>query len=234
MENYLSLLLDDRNRQLWENINSKFDVQLEKSPEPNYRTRVNNNIAIIGIDTNNINPSSFTHELLHVLLKDKKLNIVEDFYNAIRNSENANGVFSTVLKEHVTNCLEHVIILPIFLNMGFRNEEFIKDYSEKKMNNRLMTTLQEKFKIGNSYNLIAVDFYIGKFFAMKSCNNSSFNYTKYYEKFKKLDPQLFQLLDDFWNDWQTFEIDNPNDSYDEILELFLTDLTKWLRNKNMA
>ena len=47
----------------------------------------------------------------------------------------------------------------------------------------------------------------------------------------KLEKSLYKILSDFWNDWTTFDIEDPNDSYDEILELFVDDLKEWSKNK---
>ena len=113
------------------------------------------------------------------------------------------------------------------------NKDFIKDYGERKMNNRLLTKLQSAFKHKHIYSRDAIDFYIGKFFAMKSCNNKNFKYDKYYEQLKKLDSQLFALLDNFWEDLLTFDINDAGDSYDEILNFFINDITNWMRNKTI-
>jgi len=233
MENYLQQLIDGQNKDLWEYLNSKFEIILEESPEDNYMTNVVGQKAIIRIDKLQVLPAPFTHELLHIQLKDKKLKIANDLFKKIAESPNLTKLFSVALQEHIGNCLEHIIMLPVFLELGYDNKDFIKDYGERKMNNRLLTKLQSAFKHKHIYSRDAIDFYIGKFFAMKSCNNKNFKYDKYYEQLKKLDSQLFALLDNFWEDLLTFDINDAGDSYDEILNFFINDITNWMRNKTI-
>lgn len=233
MEKHLNQLIDERNRLLWSELNDKFKIILTQSLEPNYMTQINKGIATIYIYENDINPAYFTHELLHIYLKSKNIQIVRDFYKAVEQSPSINFLFSNELKTHITNCLEHYLMLPLFLKLGFENHHFIIDYNERKMNNKLMTDLQENYKINNTYNKEAIDFFIGKFFAMKTCNNTYFNYSKYYKCFSRLDQKLYRLLCDFWEDWITYNPNDPDDNYIEILEIFLDDLNNWFNQKNI-
>jgi hypothetical protein len=233
MEKYLDKLIDNRNIKLWNELKEKFEFILIKSPEPNYMSRLDGETATICIYESDINPAHFTHELLHVYLKLKGVQIVSDFYSVIDNNPDIYYFFSTDLKSHVTNCLEHNLMLPIYLSLGFENHYFISDYKEKKMNNKLMSSLKERYRINGVYDREAIDFYIGKFFAMKTCNNKSFNYSKYYSSFIKLDKKLFKTLNDFWKDWETYDLNDANDNYDEILEYFIEDLNDWQNKKNI-
>jgi len=234
MEKYLNKLIDNRNTKLWNELNEKYEFILLKSPEPNYMSNLDGEIATICIYEKDINPAHFTHELLHIFLKSKGVQIINDFYEIIENSPEIHYFFSTELKSHITNCLEHNLMLPIYLSLRFENHYFISDYTDRKMNNKLMSALQERYKVNGIYDSEAIDFYIGKFFAMKTCNNKSFNYSKYYNSFIKLDKKLFKLLTDFWNDWKTYNINDSNDNYDDILDYFIKDLKDWNNNKNIA
>lgn len=233
MEEYLDDLIDERNINLWNELNERFEFILLESPETNYMSKLDVDTATICIYKNDINPAHFTHELLHIYIKFKGFEIVSDFHKIIEDNPDIHYFFSTELKSHVTNCLEHHLMLHKYLEMGFENRYFICDFKEKKMNNNLLSALQERYKVNGLYDREAIDFFIGKFFAMKTCNNKSFNYSKYYKAFMRLDKKLFKLLTDFWSDWETFDLNEPDDNYDEILEYFIEDLNDWKTNKKI-
>jgi len=231
MIKYLTVLIDDKNTDLWNELSEMYEIELIASPEQNYMSKVSGKTATISIYENDLSSTSFTHELLHLYLKSKNVKIVEDFNSALKNSEKLNRLFSNGLKEHVTSCLEHELMLPLFLKMGYENRFFTSDFNEPKMNKKMLGILLERYKNKDIYNREAVDFYIGTFLAMKSCNNKSFNYHKYYIAFQKLDNGLYNLLSDFWLDWKTYDFEDVEDTYDKILEFFIEDMNGWISEK---
>ncbi|WP_417352847.1 hypothetical protein, partial [Flavobacterium alkalisoli] len=176
----------------------------------------------------NLCPSSFTHELLHIYIKDKKINIANELEKHITENHTLRTIFSLPLRTHIGNCLEHIKMLPIYLNLGFPNEKFLSDYNESKMDSLTILQIKTTYKNYNIYNKEVVDFYIGKFFAMKACNNNSFNYFNYYSELENIDSELFYSLNNFWENWINI-IDSRN--YKPILEKFIEDLKNWTKNK---
>ena len=233
MTEHLTILIDEKNNDLWSELNSIYEIELIASTEQHYILKVSDNKATIGIDENDLSATSFTHELLHLYLKSKNVKIVEDFYTATENSETINKLFSDGLKEHVTMCLEHELMLPLFLKMGYENRFFTSDFHQPKMNKKMLCILLKRYQKNDIYDREAIDFYIGTFFAMKSCNNTSFKYHKYYIAFQELDNELYELLSEFWLDWKTFDIEDADDDYDKILQYFFEDITGWVSGKNI-
>lgn len=231
MREHLTTLIDDKNIDLWNELSEIYEIELIASTEQNYISKVSDNIATICIYENDLSSTSFTHELLHIYLKSKNVKIVEDFYNAVENSEKINTLFSDGLKEHVTCCLEHELMLPIFLEMGYKNQLFINDFNKPKMNKKMLEILLKRYRKNSVYDREAVDFYIGTFFAMKSCNNHSFKYHKYYIAFQELDKNLYELLNEFWLDWKTYDFEDKDDAYDKILQYFIEDINGWVSEK---
>lgn len=231
MKEHLDILIDDKNIDLWNELNEVYKIELISSPEQNYISKVSGNTATISIFENDLSSTSFTHELLHLYLKSKNVKITEDFYNAVEKSEKINTLFSNGLKEHITTCLEQTLMLPIFLQMGYENRLFTNDFNEPKMNKKMLDLLLKRYKKNGVYDREAVDFYIGTFFAMRSCNNMAFKYHKYYMAFQKLDRGLYDLLSEFWLDWKTFDVEDPDDHYDKILQYFIEDINGWVTKK---
>jgi hypothetical protein len=234
MKEHLTILIDDKNIDLWNELSEIYEIELIASPEQNYMSKVSGNTATIFIYENDLSATSFTHELLHIYLKSKDVKIAEDFDKAIENSERINTLFSSGLKEHVISCLEHQLMLPIFLKMGYKNQLFTSDFNEPKMNTKMLDILLERYKNNGVYDREAVEFYIGTFFAMRSCNNTSFNYHKYYMAFQKLDKRLYILLSEFWLDWKTFDFNDAEDDYDKILQYFIEDINGWISKKSIS
>lgn len=224
-------LIDERNTKIWEDLNKKFNIVLSKSYEPNYITNFKPELITIFIDEENINPAAFTHELLHILLKSKYIMIAEDYNSLILEHNQLFLLFSKNLRDHIGNCLEHIKMLPIYLNLGFDKTMFNSDYAIKKMNEEFLSLLKSKYKVNEVYNRLAVDAFIGKFFSMVACNNKSHNYLSYYEDLRGLDNELYTLLNNFWNSWENYDIEAPNTSYSEMLEIHMKDLKKWIEKK---
>jgi hypothetical protein len=234
MKEHLSILIDDKNIDLWNELSKIYEVELISSPEQNYRSKVSGNIATISINENDLSSIFFTHELLQLYLKSKDVNITEDFDNALKNSERIDTLFSNGLKEHIINCLENELILPVFLKMGYKNQVFPGDFNTPKMNKKMLDMLLERYEHNGVYDREAVEFFIGTFLAMKSCNNRSFNYHKYFIAFQKLDKRLYVLLSEFWLDWKTFDFQDDDDQYDKILQYFINDIKNWISKKTIS
>ena len=68
-------LVDSRNSLLWNELNSTCSISIESTELDEYAISSKENNSIIYVSKNNINSSSFTHELLHLLLRKKGVNI---------------------------------------------------------------------------------------------------------------------------------------------------------------
>lgn len=125
-------------------------------------------------------------------------------------------------------------MLPIFIKMGFRENDFITDYGVNKMDEQDIEILKNNFCIkssfGDSYfNKIYVDCYIGKYFAIKACPNNSFDYSSGLCALKSINPQLYSILDSFMTEWINFNINDANPTTGGYFSMEY-DFTKGLEN----
>ncbi|TDE41411.1 hypothetical protein E0I26_16410 [Flavobacterium rhamnosiphilum] len=237
MRNQIEHLVDNRNIYLWQQMNKKFNIFILESFEPNYSINIKKKKlfrktkVFISVLSSDLCPASFTHELLHLYLTSMKILIGDDLIELIFKNENLYRIFSRDLRNHVSNCLEHIKMLPLYSELGYENEKFISDYSTEKMTPKEMNNLE--FGFSNIFLLDrgAVDFYIGKFFAMKACNNTTIDYENYYTKMKNLDFKLFNILDEFWLSWINYDITKTKNNYNSLLYKFTTDLNFWINSK---
>ena len=233
MSEYLNSLLDERNSELWNDLNTTHNITLEPSFEPNFITNFKDDNITIYVYEDNLSPADFTHELLHIRLKSNGLDIGRDLNKKIEENEKLYCLFSTALKDHISNCLEHIKMLPIFIDLGFKNSQFLSDYKSKKMSSGQMQEIALRYRESRIYDREAVDSFIGLFFAMKADNNRMNKYDIQYKKLSKLDKKLYKLLVDFWEDWLTFDYNDKDDNYDDIINYFIEDLNDWHDNKTV-
>ncbi|GGW99926.1 hypothetical protein [Salegentibacter mishustinae] len=233
LEKYTSLI-DDRNRSIWEEVDKNLNIEFDSSFEPNYGINTTEDSITIYIDEKNINSAPFTHELLHAYLRSKDLNVAKDLNLIIDNydNEDLNIIFNKELVDHIGNCLEHIIILPLFINLGFKNHEFLTDHNQKKSSNQKIELIENNFKINGIYTYEGIEHYVANYIAIKSCNNKLHNYEKFHRRLIKIDKSLYRILSEFWNDWETYDISDPDDNYEEILDLFINDMQDWVKTKS--
>lgn len=230
----LSKLIDDRNELLWIDLNKSRDIYVKFHDEPYYGVYQINKTSTIYIPKQSYSKDSFTHELLHVLMTTKNIYIGYplDTYPVLKKQLYPN------LVEHIGNTLQHVKMLPLYLDMGFQKDLFLSDYNDAKFTINDELFLRKKFCIKSwfgikFYSKNAINHYIGKYFAIKACPNETFDYTGSLSVLKKLDSSLFKILDEFYNKWVEYDIDKPNypAGYFPFEHKLGTDLEKWFKNK---
>src|SRR5690349_18144860 len=115
----LSKLIDKRSQNLWNEINNSYNISLEFHDELNYGLYRNGKNVTLYIATNNYNKDYFAHELLHILLGIKNINISGYLLIRFRENKLLSSVFSDPLLQHIGNTLDHIKMLEIYLAMGF-------------------------------------------------------------------------------------------------------------------
>lgn len=229
----LKPLLDERNEDLWEILIKQYNIQLESSSEPGYLTDFQDEVITIYIDEQDLDPAFFTHELLHIFLKSKRILIAGELQDRINQNENLSRIFSPSLQELVGNCLEHQKMIDLYRKRGYEEEKFVRDYDVKIIDKNQMEELRASYREKDQYNREAIDLFIGKFFSMKSTNNKNFNYTPFYQELYKLDSSIYQILNSFWENWLHFEIKDTREKYQQMLDIFLGELDKWVEDRNI-
>lgn len=234
METKFKPLIDDRNEDLWEEMNQAYSIEVKEAEEPGYLSSIDGKDVRIEVDMDNLNPHSFTHELLHLYLKTKEVLISRDLKDSVDQTKSLSAVFSDSLKELLGNCLEHSKMLPLYLDRGYKNELFVRDYDQKIMNEEELQELQESYLRNGMYSRDAIDKYIGRFFSMKTSNNPQYNYNYYYLGLEKIDLHLYRCLERFWEEWQTFKVGDPREEYQAMLKRLMENLLNWKQDKTLV
>ena len=231
-------LIDNRNAELWNSLRTVHEIQIRKESRADYLVFSKNDKNIIYVPIDNADTASFTHELLHIYLRTRKVFIGGGLSLSIKNSEKLSTIFSDKLIEHIGNCLDHIKMLPEFIRMGYDECEFLSDYSVNKLTN------DDVLKVRNHYtksiffkkvhNASAINFFIGKYFAANCCLNKSFDYQEQLIELRKIDFELFLILEKLLTNWKNFNYTNTDPftgGYNSLLHDFIDHLEKWACGK---
>lgn len=230
-------LIDFRNEKLWNDINGKYNVTFKDSTNGEYSCYSENENITFFIVNEDLCKGSFTHEMLHVYLRMKDCFIGAGLKNTIGQSKILTSMLSFELLEHMGNCLDHIKMFPIYLNMGFERENFILDYNSHKCLPEELTSLKRNYRIGTKVNPKAVDLFIGLFFAMSADPNKSFDYSQQLETLRKIDHVLFQINQRMIDLWLEIRIEDRqfiDDDYHSVLFEYYDDFKKWISNNKIA
>jgi hypothetical protein len=227
--------LDHRNSALWEDLNAHFNISLAAN-ESNYGIYTKSRDAVIYVPNQLPCKDSFTHELLHLLLDKKEIyitgSLIHDFANPV-----FEGTFRDDLAEHVGNCLNHVKMLPLYLELGFKRENFIADYHQRKFIDEEAALSQFILPTPGHLWKTAANLSVAKYFAAKACPNPAFDYTPQLAILEEAEPILYELLDTFWEKWKMFDIDNNDpisNNYHLLSYDFYVDLHSWILERKKA
>ena len=235
-ENLLPSLIDGKNKELWDFCSSNAVIDLELSEKNEYGTFSQSGKHIIYVDQLDLDPATFAHELLHVYLDIKGV-YVGGALSLWVDTSHLNNIFTPPLVDHVSNCLSHIKMLPLYVDMGYDIKRFITDYNVSKFSKREMNILGDNLKTSKGvYQAGGVDFYIGKYFAMKACPNKAFDYSKGYSLLKSLDSGLYNILEQTIAEWNDYDY-NQNDvlakSYRDVVYTLVDGLKEWSLGKNI-
>ncbi len=227
--------IDERNVELWNQLNEDYNIEVEPSFNNEYSCFTQNDKAVIYVDFQNISKDSFTHELLHIYLKHKEFYLGSSLKLTLQQSNILRKYLSENLLEHIGNCLDHLKMFKIYNDLGFDKNLFLLDFEENKCNTLELANLKANFKIKRNVNPLAIDFYIGKLIAMLCDPNEKHNYNIQLSEFKKLDVELFKIVEKLVNETKEFDIESNDllNSYRDISTAFYSRLVKWIHKNNI-
>jgi hypothetical protein len=235
----LNGLIDNRNRQLFQDLSSVYEIDVQFGNCNDYSCFSKNNHSIIYVPNADKNPASFTHELLHIYLRTKSVFIGAGLKGCINDNVVLKNLFDDNLLEHIGNTLDHVKMLPLFTELGFDKADFITDYNQDKLTDSELESIKSKFNANwffkSLYNKQAFKLFIGKFFAAKACPNSTFNYADKLSRLKSINQRLYEINEKFFNAWADFDINDTDPitgSYHILLFDYVEALENWTTNDN--
>jgi len=230
----VALLVDDRLEKIWQIVNDQFTTLLIFHTEPNYRLYSKNKIAIIYVTDGKYSKDFFAHEVLHLYLETKHIQIGSYLTLLIRDNPLLSDIFSPALREHISNTLDHIKMWPLYLALGFDRTQFLLDYDTPKCTVEEISLIRIFLHSDSTLQKTAADCFLGKFFGIKACPNDKINYGNFLDDLNAIDTHLFQILDDFWEKWLAYDINNyhiRNYNYWALCDELCCSLEEWARKQ---
>lgn len=229
-------LIDERNQKLWNEIRETHHVEFNYSSRVEYSCYSEGTNITFFVNSDNLCKDSFTHEMLHVYLRIKGFYFGGSITNLFAGHRLLSTTISEELIEHIGNCLDHIKMLPIYLDMGFEREKFLLDYDLYKCTQEEINLFKKFYRTGNKINIQAVDSYIGRLVSILADPNEKFNYSKDLENLKKIDPLLFQIVERLINHTKEIRVENREfleDDYLTVTGNFYENLKKWIAHNKL-
>lgn len=227
-------LIDKRNWALWRELNAVQTIRIEEHSKSYYEVYTLQDISIINVQKKNLCPASFTHELLHIKLYKAKVRLGATIKAYLQRKKRLSTLLSSELIDFLADPLDHIKMLPLYLNMGFERELFISDYTLNKADPRKLLLIQQHFRLGNNYSRMFFDEYIGRYFAVMGCPNNTVDYTEPLQTLQAIAPDLFDILERFMAKWRAYDYTDPNpvlSDYRPFLCGFVDELEAWTVDK---
>lgn len=230
-------LIDKRNATLFEALKKDYKIEVELVKDTNeYGCYSINYTSTIYVPESKICADSFTHELLHIYLRSKEIFIGARLKRIIQLSKSLSRIYSEPLLEHIGNCLDHIKMLPIYLDLGFDRRKFIRDYDHYKCTLQEVDQIKKYWKQGPTYNAQAIEFYLEKYFAAKACPNEAFDYEESLKALNQLDEKLFSIQEKLIKRWTAMKIDSKDtlqDDYKMIAGDYIDEMKDWVKSKRI-
>jgi len=198
--------LDEKNSALFESLTVKHRITLTKCPpKPDEQTNIwylssQPEQFSVGYYEDIDSTAPFTHELLHIDLIDKGFANFSEILPCIKDGVK-NFIFQPIIG-HVNNIFAHEKFYQAFLDMGYRPEEFVQDFSADFNVQQTIAQIDDSFDIPMLPNE-GIMFFITSFFTAKDNRNPDKNkdlnvLLKY---LREKDHALYQILDNTWTSW---------------------------------
>jgi len=228
ISNKIELYINHQNSKLWAELkyNYLFNLIIDGSAKT-WKVGITQKQVEIITPNEEINISSFTHELLHVYMDFLGLPDGTELMKGIKGDKSFKILTENNLLSSIYNFCSHTKMYPFYHSMGFSPEEFVSDRIKVNLTELLVIRLGRNFKLTKNF---AINQFIGHSISMmNNVNpNDKKRTIKYLTKFKKIEPALFEIVSNFDQDWRNS--DNLNITH-YFLE-FESNLNNWLENHN--
>jgi len=236
-KNKIAGLIDKTNAELYYSLIKTQNIHINFGKFECYGVYSVRDKHIIDVQSDNICFASFSHELLHIYLRSKGVHAGGRLSLMTLSDEKLHTIFNEDLVDHVSNCLDHFKMLPLYLKLGYSIDSFIADFHISKSNAVELNNIQEYFTTNFANQKVflaqAIEKYIATFIAMKACPNPSFNYQSTYLKLRRIDYNLYDILDKFIESWNNYDYTQSNQNYGVVISQYIENFKSWLAGKTI-
>ena len=228
--------LDERNIELWNNLSSKFKIEVFTAvTDHDHCYSINKDVEIY-LNPKRANSASLTHELLHVWLRDLEVFIGSSFQLSFPDNKKMRKIISKKLLLQLGDWFDHVKMFPKFIELGYDKSDFLYDNSLNKFTLKDAKRIKRNFKYFGIYISNTIDYFIGKYFSAKADVSSPFDYSINYSFLADTDYKLFEILENTWEMWLNLNIhsqDILDVQYFEVPSFLFDQLLLWAEDKRI-
>lgn len=190
----LKSLLDEKNKELWNEVNSIYNIKLKRYKGYIYASGISQKRAKIYIPNKNISSSLFTHELLHLKLNASNLHIGFYLFKLCENDDILSCIFNYQNSMVIGNLLEHEFTYKQFIALGYKEDEFVCDYNTDKFTDKD----KELIKNSTGIDYDCIYFFISKYIVLKTIRESNRDYSDALMYMHSVNIDLFFIADQFY------------------------------------
>lgn len=212
--------IDDRNRELWETLNSRYQIGVFDQYDWYELKFMDGNNHVVMFVAEEYNKGLFTHELLHLRLRSFSLNSITQ-YVEFKDFGNTYIIQSLV---NLLNNIEHIFFFDDYIELGFEKEDFVMDFATSTFNDAhfksldLARNLADQTLYSVYFLSMQITMYAEDYYGLK--RNKDLN------DLNKYDPKLFLKGNHFFNEIIDFEIkesqiNNNQERFNALINKFL-------------
>ena len=227
-------LLDRNNTILYRNVKRSVNLSVKECQEGTYGVFTQGKTAIIYVPKGIYSPPSFTHELLHIELKNQDCSISTKC--SVSERPRLKNIFSEMLSDHITNVLEHRKMFPKFISMGYDERDFLSDSSKRILTQDVVETIIASIDTNITAGAIqfgqALGLFIGEYLSARCSCFSFYDYSSELQKMRNYLPGLTSIMETLVNRWDNYDYTKHDiildDTPFDIANDFLDQIEDWL------
>lgn len=225
-------LFDDSTSGLWCELCKKYHIEIRDSQEIYSAIQIypkkifkKQKVTIL-LNGRSLCSSDLAHELLHLKLNYLGIDVYEIMTKEVRKLHKVQYVFDNSLRNNISNFLEHKLIFPEFLRMGYQKNDFLSDINTPPVDFIKIFTIQNQL---NSFDekYYGVKNFLGIYFSLMCSFHPPEIYKEHLNLLKAIEPELGNILDDFFFQWNLLTINDQSKKFKSLLKSFLNKFSNW-------
>ncbi len=222
-------LIDSRNYNLWKHLRHRYKLNVFKDNEGNSRVLDIGDGYMIVLTEDNFCNEIFTHELLHIYVIDKYLDISKYLFDFCDNQQLLKLHFTDDIVYYINNMLSHMLMLPIYKKLGYDMSVFVPPIDADYIKG-LSYELQGIYLDNVNMECNSIKNFICYEIMMLS-ESWRYNYSDHLDILKEKNVDLFNLIENLVVNWKDT---NNAEELKLLLDKFMTSLYDWIISKQQS
>jgi hypothetical protein len=217
---YISKHRNKKNSKYWDAVLDRYpDLTIEEISSGDSGVWSNDVDVKILINIKGDWNSALTHEMLHLYLNCLKINPCSILSQKSFDHFWIRQIFDKSDLDNTGNLMSHIKMLPLFLDLQYKEELFITNYNVREAKTSIIEDLKDAYpglKRDEELTKNYVKWFFFQLNLIKGCLNKKIKYFDDSEILRKTDPDLFGIINNFWDKWNMINIHGGSESEAQI------------------